>query len=116
MLYTYKREKTFTDSFFSACFASLNAATAVTFASMALGHFKTQVCVDFKDTSKWSSSSSFCLPTAHTIKYSQNFETFTSNNLDAGLSPPFLNFSAGVAGILSLYFAQQSYRHFKDVF
>lgn len=113
--YSKPKEKTLYDRFLHACFASMNAASSLALASMALGHFNIQVCAEFKDTSSFREGTSFCLPTAHSIKYAKQFDSFSSENLGS-FSQPFLDFSAGVAGILSLYFAKQAYRQFKEVF
>ena len=116
MVYFYPKQQTASDLFFKACYASLNGAAAFGFASLALGHFNTQICLNIKDTASWSSSVSYCLPTASSIKYSKNADAFSRDHFGNELSDPFLNFSAGVAGILSIYFAKESYRHVRDIF
>lgn len=101
----------------NATYASLNGAAALAFASVSLAHFRTQLCLDIRDTENpFNGKTSFCLPNKNGVAYTVKLDSFVRDSLGQGLADPLLNFSAGVFGILSMYFARESYNNLKNCF
>lgn len=99
-----------------ACYAVLNASSAIFLASFGLTHFEKQIQLKVKDTSRWSGNQwDLNFPPDSMHELSQSICSNTTKLFGPTLSPHLLNLAAGISLLTSLYFATESMRHLKAV-